>query len=880
MPSQSLTGALLVLGKTDGLPWTLPTWQSITRIHGEPWETDDNASDDARSTHVKEWTTKVANNVKAFATRVWAKAAAKQDAYIVKKSNDNDTAGRQAWAGFVSRRSGQWGINRIIDEILESAGRSPSRVLREFGLNELPFADTAQIYEVQGQLAHRLFGDDAYAGTGAMLKPEIGKFVSEIKAFLKDLHKLAKLYTTYDNNDRKEQVERYLADMVEMLRAVRKEPGSENSDSKGRLELPKALRDALLNLATIDDVFAISQALLASIEDVEAAEADDRLELDLDARVDPDWKEGVEALANYMEDQLWQKLGLTGNKLPFFQDWTDPDGMIDPWSEEGQAWLNVTPARRQELKPRWHQLVGIYRQIERAFEGKPVLLMDGVGLGKTLQVLGAIACLAYYQQFFVTKGQFPGDFAGRTFETEDGNVPDLPNIIVCPVNLKQQWENEIKRFLRPSTFDILPYTGRLDSRSTWWKQLYSSSKQPQMQRIILASHSAIQDDSTAVFDTHAMKEKVGHALPGARYESVSPITVYGRQYTFVIMDEAHCARKHNGIHRAFRGLRERGTAVIAMTATPVTTKAQVSRASTAPSSAACSSGSATKILPELQATAVTREWMAKIRDRFSYHVIRRTIDSVDHAGQKLFGMTPYQEHVLKLEMYPEEMQMLRGFAKDLVKENPIASADTRKTDKTIKLDTLAKVILHHLEKDGRYPLTMHKDGQSLIPNPDGSEDNVDYDGCDRVVVYTAFPSSNQAILDILELYDVKAIELNGSMTLKKRQAALDDFRTSTRDNGHRVLILSNVGMDTTWSALDDEQLRGRIFRYPQQKQVHFYRLIALGTPDVFLNNISFDKGQLHSAFVGCADEISEWSFICFSLDVCMALIIKQRRGSL
>lgn len=157
-------------------------------------------------------------------------------------------------------------------------------------------------------------------------------------------------------------------------------------------------------------MFAISQALLASIEDVEAAEADDRLELDLDARVDPDWKEGVEALANYTEDQLWQKLGLTGNKLPFFQDWTDPDGMIDPWSEEGQAWLNVTPARRQELKPRWHQLVGIYRQIERAFEGKPVLLMDGVGLGKTLQVLGAIACLAYYQQFFVSKGHFPGDF--------------------------------------------------------------------------------------------------------------------------------------------------------------------------------------------------------------------------------------------------------------------------------------------------------------------------------------------------------------------------------------------------------------------------------------------------------------------------------------
>jgi len=68
--------------------------------------------------------------------------------------------------------------------------------------------------------------------------------------------------------------------------------------------------------------------------------------------------------------------------------------------------------------------------------------------------------------------------------------------------------------------------------------------------------------------------------------------------------------------------------------------------------------------------------------------------------------------------------------------------------------------------------------------------------------------------------------------------------------------------DTTWSALDDEQLRGRIFRYPQQKQVHIYRFIALGTPDVFLNNISFDKGQLHSAFVGCDPEIRESTHPC------------------
>lgn len=85
----------------------------------------------------------------------------------------------------------------------------------------------------------------------------------------------------------------------------------------------------------------------------------------------------------------------------------------------------------------------------------------------------------------------------------------------------------------------------------------------------------MQDDASIVFEVPALKEKVGLAIPSARYQNKSKDTVYGRTYGFVIMDEAHCARKHNQVHRAFRGLRERGLALVAMTATPVTTKAQV-----------------------------------------------------------------------------------------------------------------------------------------------------------------------------------------------------------------------------------------------------------------------------------------------------------------
>ncbi|KAI6029042.1 P-loop containing nucleoside triphosphate hydrolase protein [Pisolithus microcarpus] len=980
MPSQSLTAALLLLGK-DGLPWGTPTWQSLTRIHGEPWATAENAPDDSLALHVPEWTTRVAKHVKAFATKVWGMAPSKQDAYVAKRAKDNDSVGRTAWATFVSKRSGQWGINKIVDDVLVGAGRSPAQVLREFKAQELPFAEAAQIYEVQGDVAQKLFGDDAYVGAGSLLKPAISKFcrailtltwnryrkgvtrdvqtmdslygtVTElwkafsaegakpaapmIRSFLKDLRKLLNLYVRYDDAERRARVEQYMTDMVEMLKVIRKEPGSENTD-----KLPKNLREALRNLASEDDITAVTQYLLATMEEMDGADADERVDLDLDAPLDPDWTEGVENLSKLTDDSLWQKLGLADKRIPFFQRWTDPDGLIDPWSPEGQAWLNTSTSKRHELEPRWHQLVGIYRMLERTFEGKPVLLMDGVGLGKTLQVLGTIACLAYYRHVYKEKGVFPGDFAERKLNTPDGNIPDLPHIIVCPVNLRQQWESEIKRFLSPGSFDVLPYINRLDSRGSWWSDLFHISKQPLPRRIILATQTAIQDDAVAVFNSQTVKEKAGHAIPGARYESVSPRTVYGQKYGLVIMDEAHCARKHNHIHRAFRGLRERTTALVAMTATPITTKAQdlyimgqwmgvpnfddhkeflelnkeINRANRQDSKALREAGIEGNIIrgvfigvrnqntPAMESPTVTRDWMIKMRERFAPHVIRRTIDSVDFAGKKLFGMLPYQEHTLKLQMYDWEMGALRSFAKDLVKENPIASVDTRKnfyiefrrsmlhpmlnpkngghwkkpeslekwqnTETTIKLDTLARVVHHHLEKNGRAPLATDDDGKTLTQVPNAQDDDHDYGDDDRIVIYSAFPSSNQAIVDILSLYGIEVIELNGTMTLKKRQAAIDDFRTSTRMSGHRVLIISNVGMvglnlacanimvivDTTWSALDDEQLRGRIFRYPQKKQVHFYRLIALGTPDVFLNNISFDKGQLHSAFVGCAREI-------------------------
>ncbi|KAI5981595.1 hypothetical protein EDD15DRAFT_2203760 [Pisolithus albus] len=134
-------------------------------------------------------------------------------------------------------------------------------------------------------------------------------------------------------------------------------------------------------------------------------------------------------------------------------------------------------------------------------------------------------------------------------------------------------------------------------------------------------------------------------------------------------------------------------------------------------------------------------------------------------------------------------------------------------EKTIKLDVLAKIIKHHLEKDGQCLLTTATNAQELIPQAEGTQDITDYVEPNWIIVYSTFPSSNGAIFNILQLYDIQAVELNGSLTVKKWQTALNTFCKPT---------CTTRLQDTKWSALDNEQLKGWIFHYPQQKQVHIY----------------------------------------------------------
>jgi SNF2 family DNA or RNA helicase len=126
-----------------------------------------------------------------------------------------------------------------------------------------------------------------------------------------------------------------------------------------------------------------------------------------------DWSEGVEEYQDTSSDELWAMLGRPEKSVPFFNLKQDTESRRDPWTDEGVKWLQV-PSNGEPLTLRWHQLVGVLKLVENAFLGRPVLLMDGVGLGKTIQVAAFIAFLTWYRDYFTAHGKFPGRF-GQCF---------------------------------------------------------------------------------------------------------------------------------------------------------------------------------------------------------------------------------------------------------------------------------------------------------------------------------------------------------------------------------------------------------------------------------------------------------------------------------
>lgn len=166
------------------------------------------------------------------------------------------------------------------------------------------------------------------------------------------------------------------------------------------------MRDALTRMASKKEATLMSEQLAERLE-LEKAQMESNIEFNVDPAPLEAWSEGVEHLKGLTPGELYQLLGLERHSIPFFRQ----GNVREVSGELGEMETSATTTEGTSL--RWHQLVGVVRILERSIKSEPVLLMDDVGLGKTVEVLALFAMLTYYREFYNKHGQYPGLWGER-----------------------------------------------------------------------------------------------------------------------------------------------------------------------------------------------------------------------------------------------------------------------------------------------------------------------------------------------------------------------------------------------------------------------------------------------------------------------------------
>ncbi|KXN84276.1 SWI/SNF-like matrix-associated actin-dependent regulator [Leucoagaricus sp. SymC.cos] len=686
------------------------------------------------------------------------------------------------------------------------------------------------------------------------------------------------------------------------------------SSSRRICKVPEKALKILASEEDVSDLLNIYHEYFEAYKEDEADHPIAELDPDKATLLDEDGDFGMEMEAKVPTIEFWPRLGFKDGLPVSFNSHRHRAG-ITPWQDLSAFQLEpyeVMPEPLMRLRLHWHQVAGVHSIIRKVFAKAKdpahttgVLVGDEVGLGKTAQCITVIAFLN--QMIFLQKynKKLPAVVAERPFLGDSEKIPSLPHLIICPGTLIEQWKTELMTLFLPRSVDILTYDSQTDPKVFWGLAgPLHSSKHEFHHRVIIASHSVVFNDFKKAHYPSSKKARPWD-FPKERHSLAS--TIFRQQYLTVSIDEAHHMRNPGNKHLAALRLARQAKIKLIMTATPLHTApkdiAALARLVGVPyfftedshteEKADIASLRRLKKLDD-DGAAVRAEKVVIVR-RLQKHIIHnflhRTSKSVNYLGDNLLPLPPCMDIIGLLTLTEREMEIMKDRAESAkadimsssnarivtkqfymeyrlavsyAKEDPASLLPTFETldewlpKKSTKMDVCARICAHYLEHDDIDDVSF-EGGVAIFPLTTPPKGKITRER--RIIIYAEFPSMAPLLQNVLRLYSVESLAINGKISFDQRDKRVKQFHKE--DSKARVLVFSSIGsaglnlsiadivifFDQPWSAQDEAQIKGRAHWQPQYKHVKAIHLLAIDTADTVMYEVAQEKQDMFDAFV-------------------------------
>ncbi|KAJ8463834.1 hypothetical protein ONZ45_g17445 [Pleurotus djamor] len=651
--------------------------------------------------------------------------------------------------------------------------------------------------------------------------------------------------------------------------------------------LAKKAEGRLKVLASTSDTDEIERTLDIFITHIESCDTD----LAPTARPDEEYAEeflkcgdlGVDAWQRMSVPEL-QSLLLFHNSLPpSWPRFLREDGKTTWMPGANLNDFTVGGPGFKENALLWHQLVGVAAIVSKMWTAEPTtsrvpgtLLADGVGVGKTAQIMASIAFVQSVWELEQNGKARPPIIKDLPCFMGKGMVPDSPHLIIVPTTLVGQWHREVQTFFRYGFIDVYVIPTNAKQRKAFFTDPSSkwvTSGQAMARRIVICSHSTFTIMAHEAF--HLQRGGANVPLDNPRPQCVH------------VMTATPLFTKHNDLCNMAR-----------MTANP---------AFCGPGGLAFEKSLTRQIESSKRATseevssdpvrATKYSVVKEIQSRLGLYVIRRTLQSTKPDGSPLNSMPPVTHHNIFIRLSDGELRnldlMLVGVdgrtnldAKDFDLKNfwmsyrtgvvyyvkrgkkyPVFNLNGVAKDGTVydpeehsKIRVLIHLILHLLSDDRIPHPIQNADNSITYPEVPASSDEA-APKTRKILIYAEFTMIHATLASIFAMNDIEPYCIHGNLRQDAREKVVQEFVKGT-DPRRRVLIFSGVGaaglnlscadvvflLDACWSQVQIEQIIGRAAHLTQEKPVHVYHLLALGTTDLMMTTLAKEKGDMLDDF--------------------------------